>query len=285
MSTTRVLPKGTLLVNQTVSTLQTLRSPINIAVVASSVLPRAIDKAVLYTISFPIMLAAYYIKTHMSKPALVRAQETVATIICLSEIALILAQIVVTVQMLVSVHYTMSRLELTFLNILCSKVEDNFAFDQPAGDPRLVMHTVAVMILLWVAILVDRVAAPLYRKDPRSLRVALDVCLLLMLVTEASPFAIPYAAYSSLDNILRRGGATFPTSLAVSVLNLRAFLGVIMSAFMLLLGVASFKDECRGQTLDSALVVVLRTSSLLSDLVELAKRIYKQSLHNEAKLK
>lgn len=119
-------------------------------------------------------------------------------------------------------------------------------------------------------------AASLPRAGP-----VLDALTLLLLLTDASPLAIPFAVHVSVDSCLTRleraaKRAGRPNA-AQAAGNARAVAGAAMSALTLGFATASAQAWCGGRGEPAALAIAARLFSLLADLIDVARRVGRQN--------
>lgn len=148
--------------------------------------------------------------------------------------------------------------------------------DALLGNPLIASRVMAALVLCIVALHADRVLRLITDREARAAAAALDCAVLVFLVCEQSPLTPVFALHTCLDSALSRTSLLLITidkrAFAVATGNLRAVVGVVLSTALMLLGARSFEPQCRGHTLDAAVVVCTRLNTALWDLVDVAKR-------------
>lgn len=288
----QVSPEGQRAVRRLSHTLRVVRPPLLVLLLLHALLPANAFAWLPRLVAWLLRGACRLLRLSPARlERLERAQRLVivlsARLVLLAEVAHGFACLALVPAIVGAVVDAIGRLGVGPTRAFCpDPAQPLFANDSLCGDPYTLSRTFFALLLVYAGMVVDRSVVVLASAEGRLFKLpragpVVDALTLLLLLAEASPLAVPFAAHVSVDSCLQRFASSSQRAgqpqMAQAAGNARAAAGAALSLCMLGFATASAQPWCGGKREPAALVIAARLFSLLADLVDLAHRVHIQA--------
>ena len=250
------------------------------ACAAAVFVPATIHKLAIFVFTGPLMVPAIIFAQR--RPKSVEAAKR--CLLVSAEVAQAVSSLLLAIEIIRVVNEALLRTEVSIASELCKAQDAPLSETALLGDPAVASRVVFSLVFSVAALHVDRVLCLLQHCELARVSVALDTSILVFLIVERSFLSVPFCVHVCLESTFSRlRGAMLvlkKQNAAMRIANMRAVTGAMLSLSLLFACSASFKRECRGPTLDAALVFCVRVNTALFDTIDVFVRVRRASTND-----